>query len=135
MLDLYNNSTVAKAFESQVVNSETTTAGEIISLAGYEGVVFALGASALTTAGGYWIIQEGDEADLSDAATAPAASVLGAAVIDSDDDDFSAYRMGYVGSKPYVRAAYVSDGDQAGQMWGVAFLLQPHAGATAAQTT
>ncbi len=134
MLDLYNNSAVDLAKDLSLINTETTTVGNIVDLAGYEGVVFCGLTGTVTTGDGYTIIQEGDAADLADAATAPAASVQGGIILNAGDNDI-VRRMAYRGGKRYVRPAFVSDGTFNGRLMIASLKLRPAVGPTAAQST
>lgn len=131
-IDLYHNSYVETAFDYASISAGQTYTGNIIDLAGYESNLFVISAHNISTAEGYWIMQEGDASDLSDAATAT--QTFGSVTFDDDDADHTSYRVAYKGGKRYVRLAFVGAGTAQGQYASaVAVLTRPAQGPVAAQ--
>ena len=110
MRDLHNNIAPAVAFDTAAISSNTTTAGNIIDRQGYEAVEFILLSGTLTDGTYTPLIEHGDAANLSDAAAVADSELLGteadAAFAATEDD--AVKRVGYIGSKRYVRLSIVS---------------------------
>lgn len=129
MRDLHNNVSATVALHTTAISSSTTTAGVIIDRAGFRSLEFAILAGTLTDGTYTPKIEEGDESDLSDAATVDASDLLGTiadATLAATDDN-KVKRIGYKGSKRYVRlsetSASVSTG---GTISAVALLGGPY---------
>lgn len=115
MRDLHNKITVVEALETIVVNDDTEGTGAVVDLAGANAaeLIVAVGQSGDTLSGSVKLdlkLQHGDAANLSDAAAVAAADVLGSwatggifATVDADGEDGTVYRVGYRGSKRYIR--------------------------------
>lgn len=107
MRDLYNSLAALPALVAAV--HAAAAAGTIIDLKGSKGVVFMVGTGAVAGDGDFGLtIQESDTNVTGDFANAAAD------VIQSDADDTleasSAYRLGYVGHKRYVRLSLTKAG-------------------------
>jgi hypothetical protein len=131
--DTYNNSTGAMGLDVQVINTDTVTTGNIIDTALYESVLVIFFTGTMTAGGGVGLIQEGDDSGLSDAATST--DIKGAADMAADGDDDIVRRMGYHGSKRYIRPAVDSDGTCNGTFGAIVVLGNPKTAPTAAQST
>lgn len=113
--DAHNNISVVQALETIVVNNDTEGTGAVIDTKGYEAVelVVDVGQSGDTLSGSLkldLIIQHGDLANGSDMAAVAQSDVVGSwatgaifATVDADGEDGAIYRVGYVGTKRYVR--------------------------------
>ena len=108
MRDLASSIHLKRAISpAAAVADNTPIVSEIIDLAGYEKLMFAILIGALADADATFavLVQHGDQANLSDAADVPDAQLTGteaqAGFTFAADD--SVRKIGYVGSKRYVR--------------------------------
>lgn len=89
------------------VADDTPLVSQIIDKNGYEGLVFGILTGALADADATFTVQvdHGDAADLSDATAVPDEQLTGteAAASFTFADDDTTRKIGYVGSKRYVR--------------------------------
>ncbi|URN85866.1 hypothetical protein [Acetobacterium wieringae] len=111
MKDLYNNIKVMNALDTKAIASNTTTAGEIIDLKGFDSLAFIFQTGTITDGDYTLLIQEGDESDLSDAGAVADDDLLGteaAASFTADTDDNAVSKIGYRGNKRYVRISVIS---------------------------
>ena len=118
MRDLHNNIKVEVALDTSTISTDTITVGNIIDMQGYGSVEFVMQSGALTDGVYTPLIEEGDAANLSDAAVVAAADLLGteAAAVFTLTDDNAVNKIGYVGNKRYVRLSIVSAGAITGGM-------------------
>ena len=121
--DLHNNMDERVALATQLINTDTTTAGVIIDTAGYESLEFIMQAGVVTAGDVTLIMQDGDDSGLSDVATVASDFVLGSLVT---LDATGITRVGYVGKKRYVRVSAVSDTSANLTVGVVAVLSNPH---------
>lgn len=133
--DLHNNIEPKVALNSAAIASNTTTDGtNIIDTAGFESVEFLLLSGSLTDGTYTPVITAGDASDLSDGAAAPAGDLIGtiAAATFAAADDNKVKRVGYKGSKRYVRLDITSAGvTSGGSLSALAVLGHPHDAPTA----
>lgn len=111
--DLKNNIEVVDAFDA-AISSDTTTSGDIIDTQGYQSATFVLRPFAYTDGTYTPVIQDGDAANLSDAAAVEDTYLLGteaAAAIDADDEIRT---IGYAGKKRYIRLQVASTSTTSG---------------------
>ncbi len=108
MRDLANSLDIRRAISPAAATTDNTPfVSQIIDLAGYSKLVFAIILGALVDADATFtvLVEHGDASNLSDAVAVPDASLTGTEV--SAGFDFSAdnkvRKIGYVGSKRYVR--------------------------------
>ena len=89
------------------VSDNTPIVSQIVDLAGFQQVVFAINLGAIADADATFavLVDHGDAANLSDAAAVPDLNLTGteAAAGFKFDDDNKVRKIGYVGSKRYVR--------------------------------
>lgn len=125
--DLHNNVNGAVALASAIINSNTTTVGEIIDTAGFDSLEFIIQSGTITDGAYAFLLEEGDAANLSDAAAVSADETLGDLVGFVAADDDTVKRVGSIGKKRYQRLSIVSTGVTTGVslMGGVA--VQSHA--------
>lgn len=130
--ELHNNVDDRVALNSQTINSNTTTAGNIIDTAGYESMEYVL-LSGTITDGAYAIkVEDGDDSGLSDAADVDSELVLGALTGFADTDDDATIRVGVISKKRYQRVSLVSTGVTTGGVFaGIAVLGHPKHAAVA----
>lgn len=116
MRDLHNNIKTQSAFNSALINSNTTTNGLIIDMQGFEAVEFIIQSATITDGSFTPLVRHGEASDLSDAADVPDASLLGteAAAAFAAADDNTVKKIGYIGGKRYVRLSLVSTGVTSG---------------------
>lgn len=108
MRDLANHLEVRRAISPAAATTDNTAfVSQIIDLAGFSSLVFAIVLGALADADATFtvLVEHGDQANLSDAAAAPDTSLTGT---EADAgftfaDDNKVRKIGYVGSKRYVR--------------------------------
>ena len=90
------------------VTDNTAVVSGIVDVRDYQSLTFAIAAGTLADADATFtvLVEEGDESDLSDAAGVADADLLGTEVLASFqfDDDTETRKIGYRGSKRYVRA-------------------------------
>lgn len=111
------------------IATNTTTAGAIIDLKGYESCTFSIISGVLTDGAYAVLIEEGDAANLSDAAAVADADLVGteAAAGFASTDDSTSKTIGYVGTKRYVRLSIVSTSTSSGGfLAATAILGNPH---------
>jgi len=107
MRDLHNAVAVRRAISPQSVADNTALVGQIIDRQGFDSLEFAIAAGSIADADATFtvLVEEGDQANLSDAAAVADADLLGteaAASFQFDDDD-AVRKIGYRGAKRYVR--------------------------------
>lgn len=110
--DLHNNVVTKVALNGQTINSATTTQGNIIDTQYYNALEFVIGVDAYTSGTVTPLIEEGDQANLSDAAAVDANYILGdyASVAGVLIAANTQSRLGYIGVKRYVRLSLVTTG-------------------------
>jgi len=107
MHDLHHNAKIKPAISPQVGTDDTPFVSTIIDRANAETVEFAIATGTLADADvtATVLVEEGDAANLSDAAAVADDDLLGteagAAISFADDDE--ARKIGYIGAKRYVR--------------------------------
>ncbi|MES2787629.1 MAG: hypothetical protein V4684_19340 [Pseudomonadota bacterium] len=107
MRDLFNNIDPKRAISPVSVADTTAQVSQIISMAGYQSLTFLILAGAIADADATFtvLVEEGDSSTLTDAAAVADVDLLGtealAAFIFSDDNAIR--KIGYIGSKAYVR--------------------------------
>lgn len=123
--DLHNNLKEVVAFKTQTVSSDTTTAGEIIDMQGFESLEIFCQMGTLTDGDYAFKLEYGDDSGLSDNAVVPSEQLLGdtndgatgiAFTADTEDDTIK--KVGYVGEKRYVRLSIVSTNTTSGAVLG-----------------
>ncbi|KQV33138.1 MULTISPECIES: hypothetical protein [unclassified Rhizobium] len=126
--DSHNNLNFAVALNIGAISSNTTTNGAIIDTQGYESVEFVIQSGTLTDGGYAPTITEGDASDLTGGTATAAADLLGtlAGATFAATDDNVVKKIGYKGSKRYVRLNIVSTGVTTGGTLG-ATVVRGHA--------
>lgn len=132
MSESHANSKTVEAIPSTTQSTNAAIIGAIIDRAGYKSVEFVIHASTLTTAAAAFAVtmEHGNAANLSD--TAPVATLadglvgtLAAAAFTGNDDN-KTFRVGYAGSKRYVRLTITpSSNAAAATVEALAMLLGP----------
>lgn len=108
MRDLYNNVEVRRALSpAAAVTDNTAQVSEIIDMLGFQSLVFCILTGALADLDATFavLIEHGDDSGLTDAAAVPDSELNGTETLVGFDfaDDDQARKIGYVGSKRYVR--------------------------------
>jgi len=107
MKDLVNNITVARAISPVSVSDNTAQVSQIIDRQGYSSLTFAIAAGSLADADATFtvLVEDGDAANLSDAAAVDDADLLGTEALAGFTfaDDNATRKIGYRGTKRYVR--------------------------------
>jgi hypothetical protein len=122
--DLHDNIDERVALNTQLINTDTTTAGVIIDTAGYESLEFIMQAGVVTAGDVTPLVEDGDNVALSDAAAVGADFRLGALVLLDTTNDIT--RFGYVGKKRYVRISAVTATSANLTVGATAVLGNPH---------
>lgn len=108
-IDLKNDIKTLVGLDIAAIASDTTTVGNIIDTLGFESVTLIQALGAYTDGNYTLLIEDGDDAGLSDAAAVADDFLIGteASTVLSAANGIS--RIGYAGKKRYVRASIVSD--------------------------
>lgn len=107
MRDIHNNIHPVRAISPVSVADNTAQVSQIIDRQGYDSLEFVILTGSLADADATFgvLVEHGDAANLSDAAAAPDADLLGTEALASftfaDDDETR--KIGYRGAKRYVR--------------------------------
>jgi hypothetical protein len=109
MRDITNRLHIRPAFEPKAaVADNTAQVSAIVDLSGYDGCMLVLVTGTLTDADATFAVtmEHGDQSNLSDAAACGTSDLTGtvAGAGFTFADDVEARKIGYVGSKRYVRA-------------------------------
>lgn len=113
MEDLANNIQIKRAISPVSVSDTTATVSQIIDLQGYESCVFAINIGSVADADATFtvLLEEGSASDLSDNAAVADADMISQTVGTAPetaagfqfDSDNQVRKLGYIGSKRYVR--------------------------------
>jgi hypothetical protein len=106
--DLHNVISAAVAVDTTAISADGNTAGNIIDMADTLAIEFVLQTGAVTAGNVTMLVEEGDESDLSDAATVPATNLLGTAATVTAANTID--RVGYLKRRRYVRVTLVAAG-------------------------
>src|SRR5262249_28501673 len=131
MKDLFDNITVARAIAPVSVSDNTAQVSQIIDRQGYGSLTFAIALGSIADADATFavLVEHGDNSALSDAATAAAGDLLGTAALAGFTfaDDNATRKIGYRGSKRYVRLTITPSSNASAALFGaVALLGHPH---------
>lgn len=105
MRDLHNNIKVSRSNSPAQVADNTAQVGEIIDMQGFSSLEFAIAYGTLADAAATFtpLVEHGDDSGLSDAAAVPDGDLLGTEVVADQADDDTVQKIGYKGSKRFVR--------------------------------
>jgi len=136
MKDLMNNVHVARVLSPVSVADTTAQVGQIIDKKGFESLTYLIATGSIADADATFtvLLEEGDAADLSDAAAVADADLLGTEALAAFqfDDDNECRKLGYVGSKRYLRLTITpANNTSAALLAAVAVLGHPSLAPTA----
>lgn len=107
MKDLHNHIHVKRAISPVVVADNTAQVSQIIDLQGFRACEFVIATGTIADADTTVValVEEGDQANLSDAAAVADADLIGTEALAGFqfDDDNEPRKIGYKGNKRYVR--------------------------------
>jgi hypothetical protein len=125
MKDLHNNIKVTTVLAPVTIDSDTTTAGEVIDTQGFDSLEFVLQAGALTDGVFTAALAESDtvdeSGDLTSEGVVAASDLIGSLPSvenDASDESGLSKKVGYRGRKRYVRLDVVSTGTDDGGVVG-----------------
>ena len=121
--DLHSNIDDRVAVATQAVAADTLIVGAIIDTLDYESLEYIIQAGVITTGTVSFILEQGDDSGLSDAAVVPADEVLGALTGFLVTDDTSTKRVGSIGKKRYQRLSLQPAGTAAINFLGACAVL------------
>ncbi|HAH08695.1 MAG TPA: hypothetical protein DCL54_18200 [Alphaproteobacteria bacterium] len=131
MRDLVTSIHPLRAISPQSVSDNTALTSQIIDKQGYDSLTFVIATGSLADADATFAVsvEHGDQANLSDAAVAAAADLIGtiaeANFTFADDDETR--KIGYQGAKRYVRIKITpANNSGAANLAAVAVLGHPH---------
>lgn len=115
MKDLHNSIKVSRALSPVSVADTTAQVSQILDTANFSAneLVIATGSIADADATFAVLLEEGDNSALSDAAAVADADLLGTEALAGFqyDDDNETRKLGYIGSKRYIRATITPTGN------------------------
>lgn len=128
-MDLHNNIKVSRAISPKAAGTDNTAwVSEILDTANFEAneLVIAIGANTDVNATFTVLMEEGDDSALSDNAAVADADLLGTEALASwtYDDDNETRKIGYKGSKRYIRATVTPAGNDSGNIYMAALWIQ-----------
>jgi len=129
MRDFASTLHMKRAISPQAARTDNTPiVSEIVDIAGYSGLVFAINIGANTDANATFavLVEHGDAANLSDAAAAPDYNLTGTEALagfTAASDDNKLRKIGYVGPKRYVRLTITPAGNDSGNIFVDAIAL------------
>ena len=113
--DVANNAKCEIALKAQTISTDTTTVGETIDTAMFEGILLQMMTGTITDGDYEFQLFEGDESDMSDESEVAAGDIIGTLpdwTADTDDDKIA--QAGYTGAKRYIRLKVVSTNTSSG---------------------
>lgn len=136
MRDLMNEMTPKRVISPVSVSDNTAQVGEIIDRKGFESLTYVIATGSLADADVAFtvLLEEGDAANMSDAAAVADADLIGTEALAGFryDDDNECRKLGYKGSKRYTRLTITpANNSSASVIAAVAILGHPENGPTA----
>lgn len=136
MRDIHNSLHPLRAISPVSVSDNTAQVSQIIDRQGYHALEFVIATGSIADADATFtvLVEDGDAANLSDAAAVADANLLGLetqAAFQFDDDN-ETRKIGYIGNKRYVRLTITPvNNASAALLSAVAILGAPHVAPTA----
>jgi len=129
--DLHNSIHVSRGLSPQVqTNADTAFVSQILDTAMYESAEFLILTGSMTDTNATFtvLVEDGDVSNLSDNAAVDDKFLLGTetAATFRFDDDNEVRKIGYVGSKRYVRVTITPSGNNSGDINIAGVWLQGH---------
>lgn len=127
MRDMHNNIHIKRVLSPVSVSDNTAQVGQIIDRQGFESLEYVIATGSIADADATFavLLEEGDAANLSDAAAVADADLLGtealAGFIFSDDD--LVRKLGYRGNKRYTRLTVTPSGNASAALLTVIAIL------------
>lgn len=112
--DLHNNIFAERALNMAAITTDTTTVGNVIDMQGYDSVEFILETGVITDGDYELILTEADTSGGSYTAVADIDLLGTEPAFAADTDDQKLGRVGYVGSKQFLKATILSDNTSTG---------------------
>lgn len=136
MKDLFNQIHPLRVISPVSVADTTAQVGQIIDKRGFESLTYVIATGSIADADATFtvLLEEGDNAALSDARAVADADLLGTEVLAAFqyDDDNETRKLGYIGSKRYTRLTITPVGNaSAAVLSAVAILGNPAIAPTA----
>jgi hypothetical protein len=107
MKDRFNHQHPLRAISPVVVTDNTAQVGQIIDRQGYEALTYVIVTGTLADADATFtvLLEEGDQANMSDAVAVDDKYLLGTELLAGFDfgDDNETRKLGYIGNKRYTR--------------------------------
>lgn len=107
MKDLASNVAIRRAISPVSISNNTAVVSEIIAMQGFRSLVFAIALGSLADADATFVVlvEHGDDPALGDATAVPDDQLIGTELAAGwqFDDDNETRKIGYMGSKAYVR--------------------------------
>ncbi|TWB22142.1 hypothetical protein FBZ89_104392 [Nitrospirillum amazonense] len=122
MRDLHNNIGAVTALSAQVITTSAVN-GSIIDTLGFNGLEFVVTAGTITDGTVAATLTEGDAANLSDGAAVTNDGILGTLPTFAATDDNKTKRVGYSGSRRYVRLTLTPTGATSGGTYAAVAVL------------
>ena len=115
MKDLHSNIKVSPAIDpAAIIAGNATKTGNTIDVNGYGSLEFIIISGAITDSTFTTTMYHGDESDMSDEEAVADADLIGTEPVLVATDDSETHRVGYKGSKRYVRIKVVQTGATTG---------------------
>lgn len=125
--DMMSNIHTARAIAPVSVSDNTAQVSQIIDMQGYSSLTFLILTGSIADADATFVtlVEHGDAANLSDAAAVPDAQLVGTEVLASFqfDDDNETRKIGYVGTKRYVRLTITPANNASAAVLGAVALM------------
>lgn len=138
MRDLMNNIHTVNAISPVAARTDNTAiVSSIIDTQGYDSLTFAIAVGTNTDANATFavLVEDGDASNLSDAAAVADDDLIGTEALAgyTFSDDAESRKIGYRGSKRYVRMTVTPSGNDSGNIFlaGIAILGHPNRAPTA----
>lgn len=136
MRDLHNNINVKRVISPVSVSDNTAQVGQIIDHQGFDALEYVIATGSLADADATFtvLLEDGDAANLSDAAAVADAFLLGTEALASFNygDDDKVFKLGYKGNKRYTRLTITpANNASAAVISAVAVLGEPSVAPTA----
>lgn len=112
--DLHSNVKGLIALDVQDITTNTTTVGNIVDTLGFESLEYMIQSGTITDGAYAFLLEDGDDSGLSDAAAVSADETLGVLTGFVAADDDTPLRVGSISKKRFQRLSIVSTGTSSG---------------------